>query len=59
MVFANEGSDALPTGDVALIGKIRQRTPHSDAGDTELFAQLMFGGQRVTRRDGATLDLVV
>ena len=39
MVFANEGSDASPTGDVALIGKIRQRTPHSDAGDTELSAR--------------------
>jgi len=45
--------------DVAAIGKVASAPPHGDARDTDLLAQRLFGGQRITGRNCSAGDLVV
>ena len=58
-MLAHEGTDALPALDVSLLGQVRQRAPHRDAGHPELVAQRLLGGQRVAGGEDAAVDLVV
>src|SRR6202000_446876 len=55
----DEGSDALPALDVALLGQIGKCPSHGDAGHPELIAKRLLGRQRVAGSDSAPGYLVM
>ena len=58
-MLAHKRTDAVPALDVALFGQVRQRPADRDAGNPELVAQRLLGGQRLAGGDDTAVDLVV